>query len=203
MYDDSHTFKVVSQGTKDVSAKSKQKGMREYLLCRACEQHLSKFETYAAGLLRRIDEAVVNGAKGGVQMRFDPKAFRLFGLSLLWRMGIARTPMFDQVRLGPHAEPIRSMIAAGDPGSASEYGFLIGRSELTNVQGFPIIAPVALRGVDRRRMYRLGALGYNWDFYVDSRLKSLGENIPFLGCDAIIRVPLFPPTRLEFRARKR
>jgi hypothetical protein len=103
----------------------KQKGLREHLLCRPCEEKLSKHEDYAKKLLFGGDVPIRNGINTplyAVSENVDYAAFKLFQMSILWRAGVASSPFFSQVRLGPHQENLRRMIQMGNPGKAHEYG---------------------------------------------------------------------------------
>ena len=54
------------------------------------------------------------------QVEYAP--FKLFQLSLLWRMHIADDPLFKQVDLGTvHADRLRTMLLAGEAGRSIDY----------------------------------------------------------------------------------
>ena len=100
------------------------------MLCQSCETKLSKWETYARGLLtggtllqyRR--EGTITWVEG-----IDYSRFKLFQLSILWRAGVTTREFFSKVTLGPHAERLREMLLAEDPGEKAKgrvYG-LVGR----------------------------------------------------------------------------
>ena len=86
MYDEKHRFHVVEAGEQHSSFE--QKGYRERLLCQACETKLSKWETFARGLL-----------VGGTQLQYRREGsitwvegigysrFKLFQLSILLARG--------------------------------------------------------------------------------------------------------------------
>ncbi len=64
------------------------------------------------------------------------KSFKLLLLSILWRSGIAEGRVFSQVTLGPHAERLRCMLKASDPGAQLDYPcmlFLFSRPNLSIV----------------------------------------------------------------------
>jgi hypothetical protein len=121
MYDEKHRFHVVAAG--DLQSSYEQKGYRERLLCQSCETKLSKWETYARGLLtggtllqyRR--EGTITWVEG-----IDYSRFKLFQLSILWRAAVATREFFSKVTLGPHAERLREMLLTEDPGEPWEYG---------------------------------------------------------------------------------
>ena len=127
LYDEKHRLQVLSiipeQGNWH-----EQKGLRERLLCDACEQKLSVWERYASLALKgrlpltfRQEGSVVH--IGGL----DYTRFKLFQLSVLWRAGVSTLQFFEKVQLGKHAEILRRLLLAGDPGSSERYGcFMFG-----------------------------------------------------------------------------
>lgn len=127
LYDDKHRLHVLSVIPEQKNS-HEQKGLREHLLCDDCEQKLSQWERYASLVL-----------KGGVELTYhhqgnivfvsglDYQKFRLFQLSILWRAGVSRLQFFEKVQLGPHAETLRQLLLANDPGPLNKYGcFMFG-----------------------------------------------------------------------------
>jgi hypothetical protein len=99
--------------------------LREYLLCASCDNQFGKHEDYAKYLLYggRLPVAdVENTDTHAVCEHVDYRAFKLFQMSILWRAGITSLPFFAQVTLDSHAETLRSMLLAGDPGPSQQYG---------------------------------------------------------------------------------
>jgi hypothetical protein len=181
-YDESGRFASVSNHPRHRPRALLQKGLTEYLLCAACERRFSRYESYSATLLRRID-AAMNGVPDGAPIAdVDFTTFRLFGLSLLWRSHIARGHMFGQVDLGPLAERLRAMLQADHPGAPHEYGFAIAKVVGLGTRGDMILGPVKskYRG---RRAYHLMARGYDWAFVVSRDSATLTEHFPFVGTD--------------------
>lgn len=122
MYDDKHRYNVLSLAP-ERRERIEQKGIREELLCRECEQKFSKFERYAS-LVIKGGAPGLDGQRHGsiVSVRgIDYKQFKLFLLSLLWRAGVAKDRYFERVALGPHEEELRSMLHNGDPGPFDLY----------------------------------------------------------------------------------
>jgi hypothetical protein len=106
--------------------KSRQTGFWERLLCQKCEGRFSKYETYAANHLLNAKLPAPDLANPVITVRVDDyRKLKLFLLSLLWRVGVARGPFFRCVDLGPHESRLRGMLDAEDPGEPDEYGCLI------------------------------------------------------------------------------
>jgi hypothetical protein len=113
IYDDKHRFHAVAAG--ELQSSYEQKGYRERMVCQSCETKLSKWETYARGLLtggtllqyRR--EGTITWVEG-----IDYSRFKLVQRSILWRAGVA-TPSPDLLE-PPHrhaAYPISSTPSCG------------------------------------------------------------------------------------------
>jgi hypothetical protein len=100
------------------------KGLREKLLCVDCETRLSQYESGFAeswfgeqGLPTEIPAPANMIMKSGL----DYQTFKLFHLSILWRAGVSSMLEFRAVKLGLHAERMRQMILAGNPGDVRTY----------------------------------------------------------------------------------
>ncbi len=124
IYDEKHRI-FPRMGGGPLKAWPLQKGIRERLLCWDCEQKLSPYEKYNRGVL-------FGGTEIAVQQRGNTlvlsglmyEKIRIFYLSILWRMSVAKGHrMWRNVQLGPHEEKIRSMILCEEPGQPYEYGF--------------------------------------------------------------------------------
>ena len=112
LYDSRHRFHRISTAPQTKN-QLLQKGLRERLLCRDCEQRLSDWGQYASQALSTISlEDPTEGSKSFIA-HFDYAKFKLFQLSILWRTGVSRRCEFRQVQLGPHEEHLRAMLLAG------------------------------------------------------------------------------------------
>ena len=125
MYDSIHRFHVVSTDPK-VPQEMEQKGVREPLLCAKCEGRFSRYEKHASEAFFG-DEATVQPVQPGFSkvLSVDYTLFRLFVLSMIWRMSESRLKMFANVDLGPHAEIIRKALLADDPLQETHYPFVV------------------------------------------------------------------------------
>jgi hypothetical protein len=166
MYDDKHRFHVLQAGEQYSSFE--QKGYRERLLCQMCETKLSTWENYARGLLtggtslRYRREGAITWVEG-----IDYRRFKLFQLSILWRAGVATGEFFSKVALGPHAEQLREMLLAEDPGEPWEYGCLtIGIHRRGNMVPV-IVQPMPLKILDAKGV-RFTFGGYFWAYRIAS-----------------------------------
>jgi hypothetical protein len=125
LYDEKHRFHQLST---DPNKKNqfKQKGLREQLLCEACEQLLSVYEQYMSRLLNG-GISILGKQEGNLLYlsELDYKKLKLFQLSVLWRASVSSLAPFSQVILGPHEERIRLMLLEGDPGKCNQYGCIM------------------------------------------------------------------------------
>lgn len=125
LYDDKHRFHQISAHP-DARNRVIQKGLRERLLCHACEQRLSVYEQYADRLLNGgVGVSVRRDGERLYLQQVDYAKLKLFQLSILWRAGVSTLSAFSQVQLGPHGERLRQQLVAEDPGPPELYGCLM------------------------------------------------------------------------------
>jgi len=157
-----------------------EKGLREYLLCQQCEGQFSRYETHAACVLRTAIDSRASNSRFVVVPTYDYKLFKLFGLSLIWRFHIAESHMFADVKLGPHAEKIRQMLAAEDAGSPAAYRLAVIKIEGATIAGTVIHAPARIT-IGGLNAYSFLAFGFDWLFLVSNHRGDVPENFPFVG----------------------
>jgi len=121
LYDPLHRYNVISTkaGTRPRLA---QKGAREYLLCHDCEQRFSKWEMHAKEVIFGAKLKLKDNTSIGQRLEgLDYKSYRLYLLSVIWRMGIAKQQMFENVVLGEHEAKLREMLIGENPGEPHQY----------------------------------------------------------------------------------
>src|SRR5829696_2805371 len=96
-YDEKHRFVSITTHPQH-KPKLIQKGFWEHLLCEACEQQISRYETYAANILTNCDTYRTKDNKAIVIPNLNYKLFKLFGLSLIWRSHISNNHVFKLVK---------------------------------------------------------------------------------------------------------
>jgi hypothetical protein len=120
---DKKTFPLSSPTHPELDEPYCQDGLKEFLLCHVCEQQFSGYENYAARALFDDYGPIKNRPKRHfVWTGLDYTTLKLFQMSILWRMGVSSHPFYCNVELGKHAESLRSMLHAGDPGEPWQYG---------------------------------------------------------------------------------
>ena len=103
-----------------------QDGWKQFLLCHECEQFLNReyekpFETYWYDT-----PAIASDLSEGDIIRLsniDYTRFKLFFLSVLWRMSISTLEELKNISLGPYAERFRKMILEKNAGPDTAFAF--------------------------------------------------------------------------------
>lgn len=100
-----------------------QKGLREYLFCDGCEQHINErfekpFRRIWAENCPLLDPWEAEDVHW---IQVDYKEFKLFHLSVLFRAGVSTLPTFAEVTLGPHEGRLRRMLLEQDAGRVEQY----------------------------------------------------------------------------------
>jgi hypothetical protein len=96
------------------------------MLCTDCEGRFSRYEGHARQVLFGDLVAATDPGHGfGKVFQVDYVLFKLFVLSLIWRMDQSNLEYFSNVDLGPHAEVIRAALLAENPPPEDCYPFAI------------------------------------------------------------------------------
>ena len=203
---ETHTAVSVSSDPRHRSVLPVQKGLHERLLCADCETRFSRLESYAASILFRASAAAEAVADSGTYPPiariepFDYSTFKLFGMSLLWRMGESSVFMFRPVRLGPHAERLRSMLLADNPGQPHEYPLILVRIAGVDFAPRMLTGPGATRfGSSQVRAYMLKAMGFEWILLASAQTGEIGRHLFCVGnSPGALLIPVHHRERGEF-----
>ena len=190
MYDTKHRFFIINNDP-DRDELLIQKGVREKLLCRDCEKKFSKLEGYVRNLF--YGKSKLSVYKDGEYLRIqnlDCAKFKLFLLSMLWRMGVARLKWFNEVALGPHEEKIRCQLLNSQPGEPDQYPCVVIATMLNGrFSGNWILPPQKVR-VLSYHCYRVVVGGFLFVFWVSSHKppSALMEVVPKTSGEFAIRL---------------
>ena len=167
-YDDKHRFfRLSTKGPKNKAFG--QKGFREHLLCQDCETKFSKWERYAKQILVDGGLSAARKFKWGYEFHgVDYAPFKLYLLSVLWRMGVSSLSIFEMVKLGRHQERIRLALVAEDPLDEHIYPVLFVAVTLSGRFISDFIVPPSLVKEDGLQMYRCVISGILYTFCVGS-----------------------------------
>lgn len=180
MYDEKHRMVGVNAST-DRDPDLLQKGLREPMLCGGCEGRLQKNEVYAARVLQDLPDLSAHQPGDVVTIPgVDYRRFKLFEISLLWRMGVASMPTFGTVQLGPrHEKALRERILADDPGEPWEYGCLLIRPHGAGPVDQLLVQP-RLHRVEGHRTYLMIMAGFVWVFFASSHSREIAHKAGFV-----------------------
>lgn len=152
----------------------RQTGHWEHLFCEECEGFLNTLcEDYASRLLTTPGGIVVPPRGSKTLNQAEYRRFKLFQLSLLWRAHVARGEFFRQVDLGPfHAERLRTMLRAGDPGAPAEYPCVISAMLLDGQHRKDFMAPIFRAREGAHHVYAVSFFGFKWIYLVSSHSQT-------------------------------
>jgi len=168
LYDRIHRFQVVPADAAERETRL-QKGLREHLLCKDCEQRLSRWENYAKTAFFDARGVQVSQYQEAIAFsNLDYRTFKLFQLSLLWRMSVSKLDFFKAVALGPHESRIRLALLNEDPLSPDEYPCHMVAVEINQKAYLDWITPPCLERLDGYHIYWLLINGITYSFYVGS-----------------------------------
>ncbi|HSH72466.1 MAG TPA: hypothetical protein VK974_05345 [Methylophilaceae bacterium] len=180
LYDEKHRLHVLSIIPEQENS-IEQKGLREPLLCKDCEEKFSKWERYASLIL-----------KGGIELTYrregnivfigglDFVQFRLFQLSILWRAGVSNLQFFENVQLGKHSEIIRKLLLSSNPGSYDKYGCLMFGIHYEGDAFTSIIMQPGKVRLFGHAGYRFVFGGFMWAFFASSHAIEAPYNMALL-----------------------
>jgi hypothetical protein len=168
MYDDKHRF-IVRSNNSETPDRFKQKGLREYLLCSDCELRFSVYEKYAREVIYGGTQiySAINGPELHLK-GLDYTKFKLFLLSLIWRMGIAADQFFVEVELGPYKEILRSRLIKNDPGPDNEFGCFITGVKINGELGHWFLPPSKVK-LEGRFCHRAVIGGLFFMFFITNQ----------------------------------
>jgi hypothetical protein len=189
MYDDKHRYLQVPSDAKEKFA---QKGIREYLLCQECETKLSRYEKYAAEIIREIPNFLLDLSERFTYSEdVDYSRFKLFQLSIIWRAGISTSKMFESVSLGKHEEIIRKMVDEENPGKSSDYGCLMITVPDTRLIDKIIWSPTREK-LFGHNGYRFFTGNLFWYFFVSSHTPDRTSQEFFIKENGLLRIWIAP-----------
>ena len=181
MYDMKHRFHVYNVKGK-TERKFSQKGIREKLLCRDCEQKFGKYEKYVSDFFDGRTEAISEKINNMVVVSpVDSKLLRLFLLSILWRSGVSNHEFFRQVSLGVHAETLRQMLLDEAVEPLWRYGCFVTAPLLNGEPQFDLMLQPTQSRIDGLRVYRFVFGGLSWVFFVSN--KAHPKNLELVSLD--------------------
>jgi hypothetical protein len=168
--------------SKDYKVHARRSHTGEYdksILCADCDNVLGRWDDYGCDLLvHKIPAQAVKTEQNGRQyyslQQYDYEKFKLFFLSVIWRMSISTQPLFRNVNLGPFESQLRKQLISKTPGDTEDFAVFIYRyidefgSSMTLAT-----RPEWLHGI---KVYNVGLPGYLAVIKVDRRGLPLPAN---------------------------
>lgn len=188
LYDSKHRLCRLSTGGRPARP-YEQKGPRERLLCPECEGQFSTYERYARGVLyggEPVDITTTN--RTGMEMGVDYRRFKLFELSLLWRLGVTSLPDFKDAHLGCHERRIRRMLRDEKPGKTAEYGCILILPASHREIFDEIIMTMGMVKIQKVHCCRLIAAGLCWCFFLSRQAFDARQEGLFLQDSGLLRI---------------
>lgn len=157
-----------------------QKGLREYMLCRDCEDIFQRDERWFS--VYWFQNCPLPNPAEGLYFQlggFDFDPFFRFHLSILWRAAVATRAEFSAVDLGPYGEKLQKFLlgeASGFRKEPSIFGLVLRRPRTHELWQRMVLAPVRLRtsGVST---FTFVFGGCAWKYGVSGHAVPFGESL--------------------------
>lgn len=197
-YDQIHRFiRISNRGPKN--QRYEQIGHREYLLCQQCETLISAWEKHAKEALLDDGLHLISRDEFGIVLGgLDYTMFKLYGMSILWRMGVSSLPMFNEVRLGPHEETLREALMRKDPLEPWQYPFLLTAFTINGKFLFDIVVPPSIAKADDHNVYRCVLGGIIYTFIVGNHKPDRRIQEMAVSPEGSIKIAITPIEEVSF-----
>ena len=202
MYDQKHRFLGMST-TPAQMPQLYQKGFREELLCEDCEQQFGRYEKYAAEFFYGGGAPVAIGSTQTEAFirSLDYDKIKLFFMSLLWRFGITTVKELRAVSLGPHADRLRKLLRANDPGDANTYPCLVTAVTFEGKFLGNIMVPPCVGKLEARHVWHILVSGCVLSFFVSSHPPPAVSQPHFLQKNGSLRIAIRDIRNIDFLHR--
>lgn len=194
-----YSLSVNLDSDEESKRKIEQKGIREYLLCGECEGLIGKYEGYAAETIYAKNKGNKTYIVKAQQTKnqdyfsynyagFEYKEFRIFLLSLLWRVIISKTFNTPDVNAN-EIEILRKAIKSENPLEYDDFGCLMQvikykKGELA--KGY-ILDPFLTQN-ENIKVLNIFIDGFMYSFYLNSKELADNKKIHFLKPDGTMTI---------------
>ena len=182
-------------------------GWREELLCDSCEKKFANWENYFWNVVdgkRNVEKSVLRiwkrprlsrincwfGTLSGdahVYRKLDYAQWKLHGLSLLWRAGVAKSQAFRQTKLGQHEDTLRLILnydrfIPEEAYPCLQYVMWAGDASVSYNPGIQIVVPPGPRPWGAHDAYEFVYGGFGWIFAlsekpIDPEVQNLSKTV--------------------------
>jgi len=102
------------------------------LVCRKCELLFHPYDDYAIKILLNEEvkhmPIIIDGRISGWEIgKYDFAKFKLFIISLMWRLGASEMPQFKKINLGSDLERAKKLLELKNSGCKDEFSFVFAR----------------------------------------------------------------------------
>lgn len=194
LYDEKHRYRLIEADPRKPGSRPLQKGIREYLLCHSCEQQFSRWEAHASGVFRDVLSQLSGRQRPGrlsVQVEFEP--FRLFLLSLLWRLNATSDRLRGDMALGEHAEHIRQILLSGTAPEPDQYPCVLVALLLSEDGTFhpEVVLPPSTLFLEGFQVVRVVVSGLLFMYFVPTEIPPQLGHL-FLQRDGVLHMDVAP-----------
>jgi hypothetical protein len=193
-----YTLKIDLEEMDKSTSRIEQKGIREYLLCDECEGKMGKYEDYAAETIyakRLGNETYITESSASPDHQyfvyyyagFDYKSFKMFMMSILWRLLISKSFHTPEVPADT-LEKLRAALFAENPLAYDDFGCLVQviLYEEGMIAGKFILQPYVTG--ENQNIINVLIDGFMYSFYLDSKPLSDERKAVFVKPDGTMEI---------------
>lgn len=165
------------------------KGIRENLLCKNCENLLSKYENYVKQNIfenQNLSFPLDNQAKYTKVDNIDYQKLKFFQLSILWRASISSDELFKNVNLGIYEDKLREVLLNEEDVSPERYPCMMFALIFQGTHNKEIILDVDKIRLEHSSGYVFIFGGFVWLYCVSENPKSCFKNYSLNNKDILI-----------------
>ena len=152
------------------------------ILCANCDNNiLGKLEAYGHRVLYTdsIKELILKNERSSDGAEWiscngvDYKKFKLFLLSILWRLSISNLESYGFVYLDEYEDELRKMIINDDPGDVMDFPCFIGSYRRYNDLPFKILSQPMKKIINGNVFYTIAISGFVYNFCASKNLADV------------------------------
>lgn len=176
-----------------------QKGVWDRLLCDDCEQKFGRYEKYANdNFFNNPNIEAVQVADLLIVKNLNYSQFKLFQLSILWRMSVTIKIGFDAFTLGPNEEIIRKMLFIENPGNIDEFGCLLYYMADPDVNLNGLIISPEFFTKNGYKVLRVVFGGFTWVYFISRTIENLDYRDHFITRKGDLKILLRIARNMKF-----
>jgi hypothetical protein len=182
LYDSDHKFIGIT-GVGSKGSGSLQKGLRQKLLCESCEQYINEYfeKPFYEIWIKRwpLPNSWVSEGHS-IDLLVDYSAFKLFHLSVVFRMSVSSLATYHEVNLGPYEDTLRNMLLERRAGEEFDFpmtGLAVFDSRTNKIRR-DIMSRPRVNKVNGKRIIEIVYGGMCWHIFVSTGNEKLFDKYP-------------------------